>query len=429
MKKGKVVVLLLTCCMLAGCGTSDTEILTNTIYCLAENPDDGQSDSAGTTDEGVDDTVALWDFSYKMLQENIEDTNPVLSPLSAYLAMGMVGLGAEGETLDEFHQTMGQGMQDISGKLMQKLPGWIQDTTEDEKQSVLEVANSVWIDKGMNPNTDWVQSVSDIYKAEAFQAVLSDRSTMKDINKWVEEKTHSLIKEFLSEPLDPESRMALFNTIYFLGEWVHDFEPNNTYKEDFTTTDGKTVKVDMMHDYERSEYYFKNDNLDGVVLKYRYGDMAFVAMKPTAGQNVREMYEQLTYEELISLLDNAASQPIRLKLPKFEVEFDKVLNETLQNMGIKRAFDAELAEFDGLGTTDNGYPLYISLVRQKAVVKLDEEGTEAAAVTMVVMNECAALEPQQKPIDVFFDEPFVYMIMDMGSQTPLFMGIMDNPVQ
>ncbi len=451
MKKGKVVALLLTCCMLAGCGASDTEILTNTIYCLAENPNDSQTDSTGTIGEGaggtaagqndvtgtgstdttavVSDDIALWDFSYKMLKENIKDTNPVLSPVSAYFAMGMVGLGAEGDTLTEFEQTMGLGMQEVSGELMQNLPNWIQDTSDDEKQSVLEVANSVWVDKRMTPNTSWVQSVSDIYKAEAFQAVLSDRGTMKDINKWVEKKTHALIKEFLSEPLDVECRMALFNTIYFLGEWVNDFEATSTYKEDFVTTDGKTVQVDMMHDYDRSEVYFKGDDLDGVILKYRYGDMAFVAMKPTTGQTVREMYEQLTYEELNTLLDNAASRPIRLKLPKFEVEFDKKLNETLQNMGIKRAFDCELAEFGGLGTTDSGYPLYISLVRQKAVVKLDEEGTEAAAVTMVVMNECAAAMPQQTPIDVFFDEPFVYMIMDMESRTPLFMGIMDNPVQ
>ena len=451
MKKGKVVALLLTFCMLAGCGASDTEELTNTIYCLAENPNDGQTDSAGTIGEGaggtatghnnvvgvgntdntatVSDETALWDFSYKMLQENIKDTNPVLSPISAYLAMGMVGLGAEGETLTEFERTMGQGMQSISGELMQNLPNWIRDIREDGEDSILKVANSVWIDKRMIPNTSWIQSVADIYKAEAFQAVLSDRSTMKDINKWVEGKTYSLIKEFLSEPLDPESRMALFNSIYFLGFWVHDFEANSTYKEDFITTDGKTVQADMMHDYDRSEYYFNNDSLDGVILKYRDGDMAFVAMKPSAGQTAREMYEQLNYEELNSLLDSAALQPIRLKLPKFEVEFDKNLNETLQNMGIKRAFDEDLAQFGGLGTTDNGYPLYISLVRQKAVVKLDEEGTEAAAVTMVVMNECAAAMPQQKPIDVFFDEPFVYMIMDMQSRTPLFMGIMDNPVQ
>ena len=446
MKKGKAAAIVLTCCMLAGCGASDTEELTKTIYCLAENPSSSQTGEAGTAGEGtseigvagvsgsgtvevVQDEMALWDFSYKMLKENINDTNPVLSPLSAYLAMGMVGLGAEGETLVEFQQTMGQGMQDISGELMQNLPNWIRDIREDGEDSILKVANSVWVDKRMNPNTGWVQSVSDIYKAEAFQAVLSDKSTMKDINKWVEGKTYSLIKEFLSEPLDPESRMALFNTIYFLGFWVHDFEANSTYKEDFITTDGKTVQVDMMHDYDRSEYYFNNDSLDGVILKYRDGDMAFVAMKPTAGQTVREMYEQLTHEELNTLLDNAVSQPIRLKLPKFEVEFDKQLNETLQNMGIKRAFDEELAEFGGLGTTDNGYPLYISLVRQKAVVKLDEEGTEAAAVTMVVMKECAAAMPQQTPIDVFFDEPFVYMIMDMESRTPLFMGIMDNPVQ
>ena len=109
------------------------------------------------------------------------------------------------------------------------------------------------------------------------------------------------------------------------------------------------------------------------------------------------------------------------------MEFDKKLNETLQNMGIKRAFDGNLAEFGGLGTTVDGYPLCISLVRQKAVVKLDEEGTEAAAVTMVVADECAAVESTEKPIEVYFDEPFLYMIMDMDTKTPLFMGIMDEP--
>ena len=126
-------------------------------------------------------------------------------------------------------------------------------------------------------------------------------------------------------------------------------------------------------------------------------------------------------------MDSGKVQNINLKLPKFEVEFDKELNETLQNMGIKLAFDNEQADFTSIGFTDNGLPLYISLVRQKAVVKLDEEGTEAAAVTMVVMNECASTESTEKPIEVFFDEPFLYMIMDMESRTPLFMGVMDDP--
>ena len=408
MKRKNITALLLACSMLTACG-GGTELLT---------PTEGQ----------VSDEEALWQFSYHMLMDNMEETNPVLSPVSAYLAMGMVGLGAKEDTLAEFEAVMGKGMQTISGGLMQKIPDWISKENSDEIKP-LEVANSVWVDEKMKPDEVWLKSVSDIYAAEAYRTKLSAASAMKDINSWVEEKTNSLVKGFLSEPLDEETRLALFNTIYFKGKWVDTFEATSTYKEDFTTTAGEVKQVDMMHDYGRREFYIRNSRMDGVVMDYQNGSMALVALKPMDGQTVREMYEQLTMEELSELLDSGTELSIYLKLPKFEVEFDKKLNDTLMNMGIQRAFDANRADFTGLGITEDGYPLYISLVRQKAVVKLDEEGTEAAAVTMVAMVKCAAVEPVQKPVDVFFDEPFLYMIMDMESRTPLFMGIMDDPTK
>lgn len=431
MKKYRVIALLLTCCMLTACGNG-AKILTSPEIV----PTEQGTEVAGLVEPGISGTLpeqvtgeeALWNFSHSMLQENIGETNPVLSPVSAYLAMGMVGLGAKGETLAEFENVMSRDMQTISGNLMQAIPTWIQDSSDEEKKATLDVANSVWVDNDMNPSEEWLASVSDIYAAEVYQGDLSGSATMKDINDWVEEKTHSLIKKFLSRPLEAETRLALFNTIYFYGEWANKFEATSTYKEDFTTTAGDVKKVDMMHDYGRTEFYVESQDMDGVVMDYRDGSMALVALKPTAGQTVREMYEQLTYEDLAKLLDNGSETLVNLKLPKFEVEFDRVLNETIQSMGIRLAFDSELADFTGLGTTTNGNPLCISLVRQKAVVKLDEEGTEAAAVTMVVMVESAAAEPVQTPIEVFFDEPFLYMIMDMESKTPLFMGIMDEPV-
>ena len=424
MKKKWIAVLLMSSMlagMLTGCSVSGSSEL------LASEIIQGDKDITPVVTEPVENEDALWTFSYNMLKENLEETNPVLSPMSVYLAMGMVGLGAKGDTLTEFENVMGKGLQNTAGTLMKDLPTWLNDTRE-EKKSVLNVANAVWVDDTMNPDEGWAKNVADIYAAEAYRGVLSSAGVQKDINKWVEKKTNSLIKEFLSEPLDAETKMALFNTIYFYGEWVSEFEKNSTYLDEFTTADGQIEKVDMMHD-ERTEYYVKNGQMDGVVLDYRYGNMAFVALKPTAGQTVREMYEALTYEELADLLDNGSSELMKLKLPKFEVVFDKILNETLQNMGIKKAFDEQLADFNGLGYTENGVPLYISLVRQKAVVKLDEEGTEAAAVTMVVMDKCAMAMPEKQPMEVYFDEPFLYMVMDMESKTPLFIGVMDNPVE
>ena len=427
MKKSRWIALILMCSMLTACGGGSTMLVPSEIEPTEQNLiSETLAGGNGVESLKVTDENTVWAFSHRMLRENLNETNPVLSPVSAYLALGMVGLGAREDTLAEFESTMGQGFRTTAGSLMQAIPDWMQ-AKEDEKIMPLTVANSVWVDDTMNPKAAWLTEVNDIFAAEVYQGVLSSESTKRDINKWVEKKTNSLIKEFLSEPLDAEAKLALFNSIYFKGDWVSEFEKNSTYIEEFTTTTGDVEKVDMMHDYGRNEFYVKNDNMDGVVMDYRNGSMAMVMLKPTAGQTVREMYESLDYEELAALLDSGKVQNINLKLPKFEVEFDKNLNETLQNMGIRQAFDSAHADFTGIGLTENGLPLYISLVRQKAVVKLDEEGTEAAAVTTVVMNECAAVESTEKPIDVFFDEPFLYMIMDMKSRTPLFIGVMDDP--
>ena len=116
-----------------------------------------------------------------------------------------------------------------------------------------------------------------------------------------------------------------------------------------------------------------------------------------------------------------------LHLPKFEVTFEKELNDSLKNMGLQKAFDPGLADLSGLGSTLQGGNLYISLVKQKAVIKVDEEGTEAAAVTSVEIRKECAMEYSQPVVDITFDQPFLYMIVDLEKEVPLFMGIMDDP--
>lgn len=366
---------------------------------------------------------ALWQFSHQLFGETIEETNPVLSPVSAYLAMGMAGLGAKGDTLAEFEAVLGRDMQEVAGQLVQQIPVWL--TSEDE-ESLLTVANSAWIDDEMVPEETWLSAVSDVYGAEVFRTVLSGNQARKDINQWVEKSTHSLIKNFLGENLDEKNRLVLLNAVYFKGKWKHDFKERNTFKEAFTKADGTEKQVDMLHAYNQEEYYVKNERMDGVVLDYQDGSMAFVALKPVNGESVRELYEKLTQEEWNALLDSGEKTTMNLKMPKFETECDVKLNDALIHMGIQKAFRQTEADFSGLGTGKNGSTLCIDQVRQKAVVKLDEKGTEAAAVTIVQMteSECIELVP---PIEVYFDEPFLYMIMEKESRTPLFIGIMDEP--
>lgn len=373
--------------------------------------------------------ASLWSFSHSLLRESLAEVNPILSPVSAYLAMGMTGLGAAGETLEEFQAVMGEDMHQVSEALMQNLPaepGPVEGSKREAKLHI-NLANSVWVDQAMEPTESWLQDVDTIYSAKAYRAQLSSAATMKQINGWIEEETLGLIRKFLEEPLDDDTRLALFNTVYFYGEWRDKFEETATYQDTFTKEDGKEVQVDMMHEYHCRRKYVTGADFDGVVLPYRDGNAAFVALKPTAGQTVRDMYESLREEDFQNILAVEDSTYINLKLPKFEVTFDTSLNEKLQNMGIERAFDANLADFSALGRCNDGFGVYISLVRQKAVMKLDEEGTEAAAVTMVAMKEGAAMEAQEQPIDVFFDRPFLYMIVDTVQEAPLFMGIMDCP--
>ena len=176
--------------------------------------------------------------------------------------------------------------------------------------------------------------------------------------------------------------------------------------------------------WETNQRYLHSSLGEGVLLPYQGGDFAYVAVLPNEGTEVRELYRQLTPEALGELLASENRELCNLRLPKYEVSFDRMLNDSLQAMGLARAFDGELADFSSL--TEQGEPLYISLVRQKAVFRLDEKGTEAAAVTMVAVKNCAALiEPE--PRKLYFDRPFVYMILDLETQVPLFVGIMDDP--
>ena len=301
----------------------------------------------------------------------------------------------------------------------------------------LSIADSAWIDDEFIVDDAWLDTVSSVMGAEAFRADLSTEDAMNQINHWIDDRTNGLIDRMLAEPLDEQARLALFNTVYFKGKWVVPFEANDTHKEEFYLDKGQGEKkqVDMMNLYETDLDYIANDFAEGIVLPYRENDiestrnLAFVALKPMGNESVRDVYDRLTIGVMADLLSNKQTELVNLKLPKFEITFEKRLNQALTDMGLAECFDADKANFDRMGKTQSGDNLYISLVHQKAKIIVDEEGTEAAAVTEVVMACGAAMvEPEIIPKEVYFDEPFLYMIMDMDREIPLFVGILDEPV-
>lgn len=429
-KSKNIALLLAVACVCCGCGTK-TQNLTQQKTDSQKNIQMGLDAQKGTDTDRIEtkgDVVsvedALWHFSYALFQEKIEEKNPVLSPVSAYLALGMTELGARGDTLTEFEQVLGKEAQTISENLVQQIPTWLQSK---EEAYVLELANSVWLDTKMTPEKEWLQEVSDSYLAEVFQTELSSTSARKDINRWVKTKTHDLVKEFLGRNLESDTQLILCNTIYFKGEWENKFKHTATKEREFHLADGTVKQVEMMQGKEWEIPYMQNDEMEGVILAYRDGTMGFAALKPTNGETVRALYENLTQEAWNGLLENAEKTLVNIRLPKFEVEMDVSLNDALKDMGLQKAFDKDLADFTGIGVSEEGYPISIGSVRQKAVVTLDEEGTEAAAVTMIALESASEMPKEKNPIDVFFDEPFLYTIFDQESNTPLFIGIIDEP--
>ena len=384
-----------------------------------------QTTTAGICiDYDIKSYASIQNFSYELFAQNLVSENPVLSPVSAYLALSMAGFGADGTTRNEFYDLLGEDMMVLSDDMMNRLP-------KNSENITISLANSAWLDNQLAVNDQWLGEITSFMDAQAFQSNLSSTETMDSINHWIEEQTNGLIDEMLTEPLDVQTKLALFNTVYFKAKWQTPFEAYSTYEEDFTLKSGETIKTEMMHNSFKMDY-LTNDFVEGVILPYRNwqeedGGFAFIALKPKSSDlSIRDVYGKLTAETVVSLLDSKQTRLVNLKLPKFETTFDLVLNDSLKNMGLKEAFDANLANFALLGTTENRYNLFINLVRQKAKIIVDEEGTEAAAATEVLMDECAAVVEIEE-LDVFFNEPFFYMIMDMDKEIPLFFGILDNP--
>lgn len=358
-------------------------------------------------------------FSYELFAQNMEKDNPVLSPVSAYLALALAGAGAEGETQKEFRTVLGD-LEGIPNDLMTNLPRELEGMK-------LTLANSAWVDERLTLNQEWLAWADSVYRSEVYQTRLATEAAMEDMNQWIERNTNGLIPKLLAQPLEEETRLALFNTIYFKGDWKSKFSEEATRELDFTLGDGTVEQVEMMQQFKENLRYVRNEEAEGVILPYKDNSIAFVALKPVGEGSVREMYEQLSYEDISGFLQQKETTLCNLRLPKFEVEFDKELNDSLKAMGLQQAFEEGVADFDGLGTLDTGEGMFISLVRQKAKVIVDENGTEAAAVTAIMVKSESAMKEQEPPVNIYFDEPFLYMIMDMEREVPLFVGIMDNP--
>ncbi|MCX4297956.1 MAG: hypothetical protein OSJ73_13130 [Lachnospiraceae bacterium] len=386
-------------------------------------------------------------FGYDLFRQNMQEKNPILSPLSVYLTLAMAGCGADGTTKAEFIKVLGDNMSSFSADI-------INIFSVKEEDMNLSIANSAWIDRKFTVNETWTNTIKSLMGADVFLTELPSYETMNNINRWVAMQTNGLIDQMLTEPLEPKERirLALFNTIYFKGKWENPFKASDTHKEDFYVLDeGKenclrrrSIQVDMMRNKTAELEYVSNDFAEGVILPYLtnqrmhfgFSDcqntgkehckrLGFFALKPKTRYSVRDVYNKLSKCIIHKMLSNRKWESIDLKLPKFKSTFDVNLVESLTKIGLTECFNENKANLSLMGKDAiTGSTLFVSLVRQNAVLKVDEEGTEAAASTELLGCLRAMLRPQK---ELYFNEPFLYMILDMERELPLFIGILDNP--
>ena len=386
-------------------------------------------------------------FGYDLFRQNMQEKNPILSPLSVYLTLAMAGCGADGTTKAEFIKVLGDNMSSFSADI-------INIFSVKEEDMNLSIANSAWIDRKFTVNETWTNTIKSLMGADVFLTELPSHETMNNINRWVAMQTNGLIDQMLTEPLEPKERirLALFNTIYFKGKWENPFKASDTHKEDFYVLDeGKenclrrrSIQVDMMRNKTAELEYVSNDFAEGVILPYLtnqrmhfgFSDcqntgkehckrLGFFALKPKTRYSVRDVYNKLSKCIIRKMLSNRKWESIDLKLPKFKSTFDVNLVESLTKIGLTECFNENKANLSLMGKDAiTGSTLFVSLVRQNAVLKVDEEGTEAAASTELLGCLRAMLRPQK---ELYFNEPFLYMILDMERELPLFIGILDNP--
>ena len=420
-KMNRFVFLIVSAAVLLFTGACGTKNTINEDVKINENTEKITFDEIKETDS----YDSLKKFSYDFFEKGIEIKNPVYSPVSAYIALSMVGYGADNNTYAEFEEIFGSDMANVSSSIMKAYHN-------EGKIFKLLLANSAWIDDDFSVNKKWIENVEEGFNSDIFNTNLSGEKTMKKMNSWIEDNTKGMIQRMLETPLGDDSKLALFNTVYFKSRWETPFEVTATHKKKFYLEDGKgEIEVDTLNASYENFDYIKNDFADGIILNYNTEDsglnLAYVAIKPTNESSIRDVCSKLTIEVIDKMIENRKTELVNLSLPKYSITCDQVLNEILKKQGLSDAFDSEKADFSKLGSTSNDKKIYIDLVRQKSKIIVDEEGTEAAAVTEVIMTEgCALIE--EKPIDVRFDRPFLYMIMDMDKNIPLFIGILDEPV-
>ena len=342
--------------------------------------------------------------------------NWLVSPFSLQCALGMLSNGASGETHNEILHTLGlsQYSQEEVNAYFKKL---IEGLHTVNSAITVKTANSVWGNAGVPLKEDFQKMNIENYSAMVSQLDFSDPSAVDQINAWCNQTTEGLIPSILDE-VNPTATVYLLNSLYFKARWESEFSPEKTQEGNFTTSSGKVIKAHFMQ-AKRMAAYVENEWFTSTNLPYQNDSYVMRLILPQPEISIDQVLQALS-ESDENLWKNTILADINLKMPRFALENKLDLVSTLQALGMKKAF-TNGADFSSMSDIST----YISLVQQATRLKVDEEGSEGAAVTVIEGDLMSPL-PEEK-VDFFLDRPFLFQILEPATGTVLFMGQVGSP--
>jgi serpin B len=357
---------------------------------------------------------------FKDLTDDLpQNENLFISPLSVYLALTMAYNGAATETATEMQNTL-----EFEGLTKEEINQSCQELVDiilhADPKVVMEIANSIWYRNDFSVKQDFIDINKTYFDAEVKSCDFSSPATLEAINNWVKLKTHDKIEKVLNN-IPGDAVMYLINAIYFKGMWKYTFDKTKTSYKPFYLNPVDTVMVPFMEQYSTLNY-MENELVEAVELPYGNNGFSMVLLLPKNGKDVSDVIDNFTETNWQSWNEAMDSANIKVLMPRFKFSYDTLLNESLQTLGIKKAF-TDAADFSNINDVID---ILISRVLHKSFVEVNEEGTEAAAVTVIEFELTAY--PGEQPKTFNANKPFIFAIKENTNHTILFAGLINKPV-
>lgn len=355
--------------------------------------------------------------AFQRLSQEEDDDNLFISPLSITQALSMTLNGAEGTTETEMIAVL--EVSDASDSEYNKLQKDLREAlVAADKKTTLSIANSIWYRQNYPVLNEFIDVNKTYFNAEVEELDFAAADAKDIINAWVDDNTNGKIEKIVDR-ITPSHVMFLINAVYFKGSWANEFDSKNTYERAFHTNASSFQETSFMTGEMECGYYQAND-YSAVELPYGNGHFSMVIILPNS--HLDDVFiSTLDQDKFNSCVDNMVTQKVQVTFPKFKFECDLELNDLLKAMGMPTAFN-ESADFSGIV---NGGGIFISKVKHKTFVEVNEEGTEAAAVTSVEMMETS----MPNYTNFMADRPFVFAIREKDTNAIMFIGKFMEPAE